>query len=62
MYLHCNVFVMSKKLHLLQIKLSEDMLRTMDKMIEEGLYLNRSEIIRDALRQLILKKPTKKEK
>ena len=62
MYSYCNVFVMSKKLHLLQIKLSEDMLRAMDKMIEEGLYLNRSEIIRDALRQLILKKPTKKEK
>jgi Arc/MetJ-type ribon-helix-helix transcriptional regulator len=47
---------MVKKLHLIQIKLPSDMVEEIDKMIGRGFYVNRSEVIRDALRRLVLEK------
>ena len=40
----------------LQIRLSHGLLEKVDELIETGIYANRSDVIRDAVRRLILDK------
>jgi Arc/MetJ-type ribon-helix-helix transcriptional regulator len=39
-----------------QVRLPEGLMNEVDELVNQGLYTNRSEVIRDALRKLILKK------
>jgi len=41
-------------MHPVQIRLTRELLEKIDKMIERGLYPNRSEAVRDAVRRLKL--------
>jgi len=41
--------------HPIQIRLTKELIEKIDKLIEKGLYPNRSEAIRDAVRKLRLK-------
>ena len=42
-------------MHPIQIRLTKELIEKIDKLIEKGLYPNRSEAIRDAVRKLRLK-------
>ncbi len=42
-------------MHPIQIRLTRELIEKIDKLIEKGLYPNRSEAIRDAVRKLRLK-------
>ena len=39
-----------------QVRLPEGLMQEVDVLVEKGLYTNKSEVIRDALRQLILER------
>jgi len=41
--------------HPIQIRLTRELIEKIDKLIEKGLYPNRSEAVRDAVRKLRLK-------
>lgn len=40
----------------LQLRLSHGLLERLDKLVETGVYANRSDVIRDAVRRLVLDK------
>ena len=42
----------SEKMHPIQIRLTRELIEKIDKLIERGLYPNRSEAVRDAVRRL----------
>ncbi|NIO45145.1 MAG: ribbon-helix-helix protein, CopG family [Candidatus Aenigmarchaeota archaeon] len=42
-------------MHPIQIRLTRELIEKVDKLIEKGLYPNRSEAIRDAVRKLRVK-------
>ena len=42
-------------MHPIQIRLTRELIEKIDKLIEKGLYPNRSEAVRDAVRKLRLK-------
>jgi Arc/MetJ-type ribon-helix-helix transcriptional regulator len=42
-------------MHPIQIRLTRELINKVDKLVETGLYPNRSEAIRDAVRRLRLK-------
>jgi Arc/MetJ-type ribon-helix-helix transcriptional regulator len=42
-------------MHPIQIRLTRELIEKVDKLVETGLYPNRSEAIRDAVRRLRLK-------
>lgn len=42
-------------MHPIQIRLTKELIEKIDKFIEQGLYPNRSEAIRDAVRKLRFK-------
>jgi Arc/MetJ-type ribon-helix-helix transcriptional regulator len=44
-----------RKLELISIRIEEGDLREMDRLVEEGYYLDRSEVVRDAIRKLLRK-------
>ncbi|MBU0470150.1 MAG: ribbon-helix-helix domain-containing protein [Nanoarchaeota archaeon] len=39
-----------------QVRLPEGLIQEVDKLVHKGLYINKSDVIRDALRKLILEK------
>lgn len=39
-----------------QVRLPEGLMEEVDELVEKGLYTNKSEVIRDALRKLILER------
>jgi len=39
-----------------QVRLPEGITKEMDKLVEKGLYTNKSDVVRDALRKLVLEK------
>jgi len=41
--------------HPIQIRLTKELIEKIDRLIEKGLYPNRSEAVRDAVRKLRLK-------
>ena len=42
-------------MHPIQIRLTKELIEKIDRLIEKGLYPNRSEAVRDAVRKLRLK-------
>jgi len=42
-------------MHPIQIRLTRELIEKIDKLIERGLYPNRSEAVRDAVRRLRMK-------
>ena len=42
-------------MHPIQIRLTKELIEKIDKLIERGLYPNRSEAVRDAVRRLRMK-------
>ena len=39
-----------------QVRLPEGLIKEMDKLVDKGIYTNKSDVVRDALRRLILEK------
>jgi len=39
-----------------QVRLPEGLIKEMDKLVDKGMYTNKSDVVRDALRRLILEK------
>ena len=39
-----------------QVRLPEGITKGMDRLVEKGLYTNKSDVVRDALRKLVLEK------
>ena len=52
MYYNCTTMAMS----ITQVRLPEGITKEMDKLVEKGLYTNKSDVVRDALRKLVLEK------
>ena len=41
-----------------QVRLPEGLIKEVDKLVDKGFYTNKSDVIRDAIRKLILEKQT----
>ena len=47
-----SVQVLNDKMHPIQIRLTKELIEKIDSLIEKGIYPNRSEAVRDAVRRL----------